>query len=387
MLREKRIIGPEAKEVNPQAPGFPLQRMPLTTGSGLKIWIDIDNTPHVPIFIPIIRELERRGHRVVLTARDAFQVCELADKKGLDYVKIGHHYGKKPIMKIIGLLWRSAQLCQFCLRQKPGLALSLGARSHTLINNLLKIPTIVVADYEHAAYIPLTHSRWVIVPDVVPSEVLHQRADRIRHYSGLKEDVYVPEFKPDPSLLEELGLQPNEMIVTVRPPADKAHYHNPESDLLLIELMKRISQTRQIRAVLLPRNHLQEQTFRALHPDWFTERRTIVPSRAIDGLNLLWFSDFAVSGGGTMNREAAALRVPVYSIFRGKIGAVDRMLEQEGRLTMIQSVEEVWTKIPFVRRDKNRQPDNQPRAALRDIISHIEDIIRIEQKRFPNPEK
>src|SRR5207248_9198423 len=44
----------------------------------VKIWVDLDNTPHVPFFIPIIRELRNRGHQVVVTARDAFQVCELA---------------------------------------------------------------------------------------------------------------------------------------------------------------------------------------------------------------------------------------------------------------------------------------------------------------------
>ena len=28
---------------------------------GGKIWVDLDNTPHVPFFKPIIRELEKRG--------------------------------------------------------------------------------------------------------------------------------------------------------------------------------------------------------------------------------------------------------------------------------------------------------------------------------------
>ena len=382
MFRKKIIKGAEAKCTGPQAQSCRLQQRPLTTTSGIKIWIDLDNTPHVPFFIPIIRELESSGHKVVLTARDAFQVCELADKKGLNYVKVSRHFGKKPIMKIIGLLWRSSQLLHFFLRSRPDLALSLGARSQTIICNLFRIPTIIVADYEHARSTPLTHSRWLIIPAAISNEGLYQKAGRIRHYRGLKEDVYVPEFKPDFSLLEELGLRLNEIIVTVRPPADEAHYHNLESDLLLIELMKRIYQTSGIRAVLLPRNHLQEKTLRAVHPEWFIKRRTIVPSRALDGLNLLWFSDFVVSGGGTMNREAAALGIPVYSIFRGKTGAVDHMLEREGRLTMIHNVEEVWTKIRFVRREKNKEPVRQPRPALQDIINHIEEILRIERERF-----
>ena len=70
----------------------------------MKIWIDLDNTPHVPFFIPIIRELEHRKHQVLLTARDAFQVCELADELGIQYTKIGRHYGRNAIMKIAGYL-------------------------------------------------------------------------------------------------------------------------------------------------------------------------------------------------------------------------------------------------------------------------------------------
>ena len=37
--------------------------------------------------------------------------------------------------------------------------------------------------------------------------------------------------------------------------------------------------------------------------------------------------------------------VPVYSIFRGKIGAVDRYLADEGRLIMVETVDDVRTKV------------------------------------------
>jgi len=367
-------------KLKPQEYG-PRQKQ-LTTARGIKIWIDLDNTPHVPFFIPIIRELERRGHQVVLTARDAFQVCELAEEKGLQYIKIGRHYGKNPFMKVFGLLWRSAQLMPFCIRQRPSLSLSHGSRSQSLLCKLIRVPAVEFFDYEHARTIPLAHSRWIIIPQVLPREKFYTKPKYIRYYRGIKEDVYVPEFKLDLSLLAELGLRQEEMVITVRPPANEAHYYNPESDALFIEFMSRICQTPGVRAALLPRHHLQEQAFRADYPEWFKDGKTLVPPRAVDGLNLIWLSDLVVSGGGTMNREAAALGVPVYSIFRGKVGAVDRMLEREGRLTMIHNAEDVWTKITFVRREKNKQPDIKPRPALQDIINHVEDIIRIEQKHF-----
>jgi predicted glycosyltransferase len=349
--------------------------------SAAKIWIDLDNTPHVPFFLPIIHELERRGYKIVLTAREAFQVCELAEAAGLPITKIGHHYGKNPIMKVIGLFRRSAQLFSFYRRNRPDIAISHGARSQILLSNLLGIPTILIADYEHSRTIPLpiARPRWLIVPEALPVKELLLKFHRIRQYPGIKEDVYVPTFEPNPTILRELGIGGEEIMITVRPPADEAHYYNPESDVLLFELMSRIVKTPGVRAVLLPRNHHQERFLRTNHPDWFTDSKTIVPSRAIDGLNLLWHSDLVVSGGGTMNREAAALGVPVYSIFRGKTGAVDRMLELEGRLTMLRNSEEIWTRIHFERRIKDLLPDGQPRAALTKILYHIENIIEIER--------
>jgi len=340
-----------------------------------KIWIDLDNTPHVPFFKPIIRELNQRGHTVFLTARDAFQVCEMAEQAGLAYTQVGHHYGKSPLLKVWGLGWRSLELLPHVLREKPALALSHGSRSQILLCNLLRIPTVMVMDYEHASTPPLVRPRWEIVLD----EDLHCKSiSRIRSYRGIKEDVYAADFRPDDRLLEQLGLDPAHIIVTVRPPANEAHYHSPESDLFFEHFMNRICATRGVRAVLLPRNRNQEAQIRRDWPQWFRESKVTVPRHAVDGLNLLWLSDLVVSGGGTMNREAAALGVPVYSIFRGKMGAVDRQLQREGRLVLIRSIKEINTRIPLQHRDKTGLPGMKPRPALADIMGHIDEIIGAE---------
>jgi predicted glycosyltransferase len=247
-----------------------------------------------------------------------------------------------------------------------------------LLSNVFRKPTILISDYEFSKTPWLMAPRWEIVPQALPSQGLHSKWPRVRKYAGIKEDVYAPEFKPDPLVLEELGLNGKHIVVTVRPPATEAHYHNPESEVLFSELMERIRAHDDVQAVLLPRNDHQEKNLRLRHPEWFENRKTVVPTRAVDGLNLLWYSDLVVSGGGTMNREAAAIGVPVYSIFRGKIGAVDRRLEQEGRLVIVRTSDEVKTKIHFARREKNGSTASQPREALRHIIDHIEEIVRSE---------
>ena len=346
----------------------------------MKIWIDLDNTPHVPFFKPIIRELEKRGHTVVLTARDAFQVCELATKMGLLPKKVGRHYGKNRFMKVWGLGWRSLQLLPTVLKGRPDLALSHGSRSQILICNLLRIPTVMVMDYEFAETPWLLQPRWEIVPSVLLDANLQcKHPERVRTYDGIKEDVYAPEFRPDPALSKQLELDPAKVVVTVRPPANEAHYHNPESETFFVEFMQRLVATPDTKAVLLPRNKSQEAQIRKDFPQWFADSRVVVPKEAVDGLNLLWHSDLVVSGGGTMNREAAALGVPVYSIFRGKIGVLDRHLQKEGRLVLIEKIEDVQNKIALKRREKIHTHSNgAPRKALGGIVEHVEAILRQE---------
>jgi predicted glycosyltransferase len=341
-----------------------------------KIWIDLDNSPHVPFFVPIVRELEGRGYSVFLTARDCFQVCGLADRFGLQYIRIGKHYGANKLMKVIGTLWRSLQLLPIVLGERPDGSMSHGSRPLVLLSALLGLPTALLFDYEHARTLPFVRPTFGVAPEIIDSPGLARRFKRgLRSYQGLKEDVYVASFKPDPSIVRELGLTERDIVVTIRPPASEAHYHNPDADRLFVEVVAFLGSTPDVRMIILPRNEkTQRELVYATWPDWCAERRIIIPDRVVDGLNLVWHSDLVISGGGTMNREAAALGVPVYSIFRGKLGAVDRYLAERQRLILVESVEEVRVKIrPVRRRDKDLRIED--RLALQQILSVADELM------------
>jgi len=173
-------------------------------------------------------------------------------------------------------------------------------------------------------------------------------------------------------------------MITVRPPATEAHYHNPASELLFDAAMNFFMERSDARVVLLPRNDRQAASLRKTWGRWISEQKIVIPQHAIDGLNVVWFSDLVVSGGGTMNREAAALGVPAYSIFRGTIGAVDRYLAGQGRLTLIESVDEVRTKIALVRRNRPDVPESGNRITLQTIVNIIVSIL--ESKKQPSHE-
>jgi len=339
-----------------------------------KIWIDLDNTPHVPFFEPILEELKARGFPVLVTARDAFQVCELAERKGMAHIKVGRHHGRNPVRKLSGLLYRALQLAPVVWREKPALAVSHGSRAQLILCNLAGLPSILIDDYEYSRYLPLMRPDWTLLPEAIPAASVGGGSDHVRRYPGVKEDIYVSRLQPDAAILAELGLAEGETVVTARPPATEAHYHARESERLFQHFMDRACRTAGVRVVMLPRNRKQEEAYRASCPHWFADGRTVIPKRAVDGLNLLWHSDLVVSGGGTMNREAAALGVPVYSVFRGPIGAVDQRLAKEGRLVLIESTEDADCKIALVNRPSLPEVKTTSNRALQQIVDGIEEI-------------
>lgn len=344
----------------------------------MRIWIDLDNTPHVPFFAPIIRELAREHHDVVLTARDAFQVRALADRWGLSYSLIGRHDGRGRVRKVAGLLRRSAQLLPFCREERPDIALSHGSRAQILLGNALGIPTVLITDYEHARTVPLGWPKWVIVPRALLDTALTRKIGRVKSYRGIKEDVYVPEFAPDPAISADVDVAEGDLIVVVRPPATEAHYHTAASESLFEATMSRLTHETGVRVVLLPRSEQQKDELCAAFPQWFDGGRTVVPHSAVNGLDLLWLSDLAISGGGTMSREAAALGVPAYSIFGGELGAVDQALEREGRLVVIRTPKDIHSRILLEKRERRAKPDARPRPALSDIIAAVDSIAQSE---------
>ncbi|MEN6466003.1 MAG: DUF354 domain-containing protein [Syntrophaceae bacterium] len=354
----------EAREVPPEK---------LKAVSDKKIWIDLDNSPHVPFFRPIINELNRRGYQTVITARDCFQVCGLADLARIPYDKIGRHYGKNTLMKVIGLLVRSLQLLPVALQRKPNLSVSHGSRSQLLTSKLLNIPSIVIMDYEFAQMV--IRPSFFIIPELLSKSDVYQ-GHPFFQYPGIKEDIYVPDFVPDPGIINDLKLDPDKLTVTIRPPANEAHYHNPEAEALYDGVVEFLGKREDAQMVILPRNEKTQTAYiQNKWPGMMKSRKIIIPDHAVDGLNLIWFSDLVISGGGTMNREAAALGVPVYSIFRGTIGAVDHYLEDNGRLVLLTSKKDIETKLVLEKRDKPVKMSRKSRVTLNTLVDEIVTVL------------
>ena len=201
----------------------------------------------------------------------------------------------------------------------------------------------------------------VLVPDAIPAERLRRygaRGSKLVRYPGLKEEYYMADFEPDEAVLRRLGVDPAGPLAVVRTAPSYALYLGGSENELLPRLLRHLAEAERAQTVVLARTPEQRDSIGALALE-----RVVVPDRAVDGRSLVAFADVLVSAGGTMNREAAVLGTPVWSIFEGRLGAVDELLVKEGRLRFLSDPSEVK-----VEKRAARAYDRRVRRDPRDLL-------------------
>ena len=299
----------------------------------MKVWIDITAPAHVLVFRPLIAIMRARGDEVGITARDYAQTVELLALHGLEADEVvGRHAGRSRLQKARQMTHRLGALRRWARGREFDVALAHGSHELTISARRLGIPSSTTFDYEFAT---LQHqlgcraATRVVVPDAIPPERLQPygvRPPKLVQYPGLKEEYYLADFEPDRSLLERFDVDQARVLVVLRPPPDVSLYHR-HSNPLFPQTLEHLGRSEEVQAFVLPRTEEQREYVRGL-----ALPSVILPEGAVDAQSLIALADLVVSAGGTMNREAAALGVPVYTTYGGRLGGVDEELIRDGRL-------------------------------------------------------
>ena len=298
----------------------------------MRVWIDITAPAHVLVFRPLLPLLRERGAEVELTSRDYAQTVQLLELHGIEAEILGRHGGRSRLGKARSLTARLRDLRHWAKGREFDLALAHGSHELTLTARRLGIPSSTTFDYEFAwlqHQLGCRAATRVVVPEAIPPERLERygaRPPKLVQYPGLKEEYYLADFEPDPAALEPFEIDSARALVVVRTPPDVSLYHR-RSNPLFPQVLDHLGHNESVQAIVLPRTAEQRDFVRGLGLP-----SVQVPDRAVDGQSLIAFSDLVVSAGGTMNREAVALGVPVYTTYGGRLGGVDEMLIREGRL-------------------------------------------------------
>jgi predicted glycosyltransferase len=326
---------------------------------------------HVLVFRPLIEILRRRGDEVEITARDYSQTLELLELHGLQAdAVIGRHGGRSRVQKARQMTHRLGALRRWAQGRRFDLALAHGSHELTITARRLGIPSSTTFDYEFAT---LQHqlgcraAMRVVVPEAIPPERLRPygvRPPKLVQYPGLKEEYYLADFEPDRSLLDRFGIDHARVLVVLRPPPDVSLYHR-HSNPLFPQTLDHLGRLEDVHAIVLPRTEEQREFVRSLGLP-----SVLVPDGAVGAQSLIAFADVVVSAGGTMNREAAALGVPVYTTYGGRLGGVDEELIREGRLRPLTDPRA----LELQKRDREATPRTRrdPQDMLRYLLSALD---------------
>jgi len=338
------------------------------------LWIDIDNSPHVNIFRPIINYFEKNNIDYLVTARDYAQTLDLLRLYNINFLEIGSYGGKKKLSKIFNLFHRSKLLTQKLNRYDISLALSHGSRTQLLATKLLGIKSVLMFDYEYTEHIIFnTLSSYLLCPKYIPDSRLKEvgyNLKKIIKYDGFKEELYLSVFEPDPNFRKNIGVDESSILIIIRPPSMTSNYHNEKSEKILKRLIKLIkSSNENLFTIIVPRTKYDQDLVKKLILGGEDKFRIL--QKAVDGLQLLYSADYVFSGGGTMNRESALLGTKTYSFFTGKRPYLDEYLSEMNRLNFINDVLDI-DKITFEK--YNKLPLNINKSLTEEIASIILDI-------------
>jgi predicted glycosyltransferase len=290
---------------------------------------------HVLVFRPLLALLREGGAEVEITSRDYAQTVQLLELHGIEAEILGSHGGRSRFGKARSLASRLKALRHWARGKRFDVALAHGSHELTMTARRLGILSATTFDYEFAwlqHQLGCRAATRVVVPEAIPPGRLARygvRPPKLRRYPGLKEEYYLADFEPDPTVAGSFGVDPARRLVVARTPPEVSLYHR-HGNPLFGSVLERLGRDDRAHVVVLPRTDEQRERIRGLGLP-----SLLVPERAVDAQSLIAAAAAVVSAGGTMNREAVALGTPVYTTFSGRLGAVDEQLIRAGRLVQL----------------------------------------------------
>jgi predicted glycosyltransferase len=341
----------------------------------MKVWIDLANSPHVQICEPIIQRLSAEGNDVWLTARPHAQTVELARRRRSDVLVVGNSSPSGIVPKGLAIVKRAEALRRLAARERPDVALSHGSYAQIVAARAAGVPPVTMMDYDHqpANHLSFRVARRVVVPQFFPERALRRfgaRRRKVIRFPGFKEELYLDGFKPDEAVLDDLELDHRHVLAVFRPPPEGALYHRA-GNARFDEVLRLAVTSEEVRVVLLPRTPEQGDRYRALSP------RIRIPQRAIDACSLLALADLTVGAGGTMTRESAILGTPTYTVFAGRLAAVDVELIRTGRLIDLRPPA---SRVRFEKMPSARESDADANPIISAIENALEAVTRASAK-------
>ena len=267
----------------------------------MRVVVDILHPAHVHVFRNFIREMEKRGHTVLITARKKDISLELLDHYGFDYIQISEK--KKATKLVLELLSRNKKFYKICKQFKPDVLMGIMGPTISTVGTLLGIPRYTFYDTETAKA-----TNWFTYPlstaVVTPSCYSGKVNGRHVTYPGYHELAYLhPDiFIPNEDILKEVGLKKGDTFFVFRLVSWQAsHDVGWRGFTDIVDFVKKLEKHGRVLITS------EEEMPKELEP----YRVKIEPHKIHD---LMAFATMYVGESVTMASEAAVLGVPAIMI-------------------------------------------------------------------------
>ncbi len=340
----------------------------------MKVMISIQHPAHVHFFKNAIFELIKEGHNVKVVARKKALVSSLLEQYGISYKILAGSassivdMGKVQIKYEYRLFFNARQF-------KPDVMLAIGEPAVSHVGTLLKIPTILFTDTEHAALsnkLALPFADRVCTPVSFTKEV---SGTQVR-YPGYHELAYLHpnRYEPDVDICVQHGINPDKKLAVIRLISwnaihDVGHAGLKDLQKLIAELKKE-----DLQIVI---------TSEGEYPPQLEQYQMTVPPHHIH--DLLYYADVFVGEGATMAIESAVLGTPAVFVSTLEAGVLNELETEYGLLRTVtepentdltvQAVTEMLELSPSVLKDKQSRLINNKVDTTSVILDQIMEMV------------
>jgi predicted glycosyltransferase len=288
----------------------------------MRVIVDINHPADVHFFKNFIREMEKRGHTILITASRKEISYQLLDNYGFSYKKLGS-YGTTIAKKIFNIPLLDIRMFRAAKKFRPDIFVGFGSIRAAHVARITGKPCVNFEDTDHAKW---EHRLYVPFADVIltPQCFTKDFGKKQVKIDTYKELFYLhPDyFRPDSSVLAEAGISPGERFFIIRFVAWDAQHdlgqkglHNREE---IVEKLEKYGKVFISSEVVLPDNLKKYQI--------------PVPLEKLH--DLLYFATLYFGEGSTTAAEAAMMGTPaIYvSSLSGGLGYVSDLEQKYGLL-------------------------------------------------------
>ena len=320
----------------------------------MNVLIDIGHPAHVHYFRNLAKELEKRGHKVFWSVKEIDQAKRLLNYYGFKYFVL-----PKKSDIIIGKVWKQILydfiILKICLWNKIDIAIGSSV-SIAHVSRISRVKSIIFDDDDDAVQPIVTKfvtpfADSVVCPDSLEGKRMRQ--DTI-FYPGYQELAYLHpnQFTPDPEVLTEFGLKPEDPFFLMRFNVFKAHHDIAVKGLSLDQKLRLVK-------LLEPHGRVFINTERETEPELANYKLQINPEKIH---SLIYYARMFLGDSQTMTSEAAILGTAAVKCnsFAGNLSVpnelenkyqlcysfrpdeFDLMLEKASELLKISDIKKEW---------------------------------------------